>query len=101
MPRIKSAIKRVEVTERNRQYNRHWKSAVRTVRTAVEDRCKEADSKGAAEALKQAYSVIDRAVSKGVLHANAAARRKARLAAMITKVTPVKAKRKTTRTKAS
>lgn len=84
MPRIKSAIKRVEVTERNRERNRAWKSSVRTARNLVEDSLsgKEGNSQ---EALNNAYSVIDRAVSKGILHRNTAARRKARLVKMLKK----------------
>ena len=37
------------------------------------------DAAAAAEALREAQRTIDRAVSKGVLHKNTAARRKARL----------------------
>ncbi|MBY0360146.1 MAG: 30S ribosomal protein S20 [Candidatus Obscuribacterales bacterium] len=77
MPRIKSAIKRVEVAERNREKNRHWKSQVRTLRNKVEETA--SDPAKSAEALKEAFSVIDSAVSKGVLHKNTAARRKSRL----------------------
>lgn len=76
MPRIKSAIKRVDVAERNREKNRHWKAMVRTVRNKVEDGATPADREAA---LKEAFSVIDSAVSKGVLHKNTAARRKSRL----------------------
>lgn len=81
MPRIKSAKKRVEITERNRERNRSWKAAVRTVANQVE---KSADDKKEAQsALVNAYSVIDRAVSKGVLHKNTAARKKSQLAKRI------------------
>jgi small subunit ribosomal protein S20 len=83
VPRIKSAIKRVEITERNRVRNRSWKSAIRTFRNKVEDAIKSGDAAGAQEALRQAYSVIDRAVVKGIVHRNNAARKKARLAAQL------------------
>lgn len=79
MPRIKSAIKRVEVAERNRLRNRSWRSAVRTVRNGVEDACEGTDLKAAQAALRQAFSVIDKAVSKGILHKNSAARKKSNL----------------------
>lgn len=78
MPRIKSAIKRVDIAERNRDKNRAWKSSIRTARTRVEDAVKQPDA-NTADPLKQAFSIIDRAVSKGVLHKNTAARRKSRL----------------------
>jgi small subunit ribosomal protein S20 len=84
VPRIKSAIKRVEVAERNRVHNRTWKSAVRTVRNKVADAAKQ-DVSAAHEALKEAFSVIDRAVSKGVLHRNSAARKKSVLATLAAK----------------
>lgn len=89
MPNIKSAKKRVLVAERNRVRNRTWKSAVRTVRNNVADAVKSTSAKDANAALSQAYEVIDKAVAKGVLHKNAAARRKSRLA---TKVQALSAK---------
>lgn len=83
VPNIKSAIKRVEVAERNRLRNKSWKSAVRTVRNEVADQLKSADVKKASAALQNAYKIIDKAVAKGVLHKNAAARKKSRLTAQI------------------
>ncbi len=83
MPNIKSAIKRVKVADRNRLRNKSWRSSVRTVRTKVVDELESGKPEMATEALQNAYSVIDRAVSKGVLHKNAAARRKSRLAKRI------------------
>ncbi len=83
MPNIKSAIKRVEVAERNRVRNRSWKSSVRTVRNEVTDSVKVADVKKAGEALSHAYEVIDKAVSKGILHKNSAARKKSALAKQV------------------
>lgn len=86
MPNIKSAKKRVLIAERNRTRNRSWRSAVRTVRNEVSDAVKSASAKNASEALKNAYSIIDRAVAKGVLHANSAARKKSRLANRVTAI---------------
>ncbi|MBN9394399.1 MAG: 30S ribosomal protein S20 [Candidatus Melainabacteria bacterium] len=82
MPNIKSAIKRVQVAERNNARNRFWKSTVRSMQTKVfEVACQEgAESK---EALSKAFQAIDKAVSKGVLHRNTAARKKARLSARV------------------
>jgi small subunit ribosomal protein S20 len=84
VPRIKSAIKRVEVAERNRDRNRSWKSAIKTAKNEVMEAIKSAKAADAAAALKSAYSVIDRAVSKGILHKNTAARKKSRLAELTT-----------------
>lgn len=85
MPKIKSAIKRVEIAERNRTRNKAWKSAIRTGRNQVTDALKGADLTGAEAALRNAYSLIDTAVTKGCLHKNTAARRKARLAQQLLK----------------
>jgi small subunit ribosomal protein S20 len=80
VPNIKSAIKRVVVAERNRLRNRYWKSNIRTARNKVEDAIDAAKPKDALLALHEAYQTIDKAVSKGILHKNAANRRKSRLA---------------------
>lgn len=77
MPRIKSAKKRVEVTERNRKRNIAFKSAVRT---AIKKVLQGATAEERSDSLKSAYSIIDRAVLKGILHKNAGARFKARVA---------------------
>ncbi len=85
MPRIKSAIKRVLVAERNRARNRAWKAYIRTARNKVADAIKSADTGVTTTALSEAFSKIDRAVAKGILHKNTAARRKARLTAAVRK----------------
>jgi len=90
VPNIKSAIKRVEVAERNRVRNRFWKSNMRTARTKVEEAIDGAKPADAATALHQAYATIDKAVSKGVLHKNAANRRKSRLAKKLAGISPKK-----------
>ncbi len=82
MPRIQSAKKRVEVSERNRQRNVAFKSAVKTaIKKALA--LTSANSGDNSEAYKAAvgtaFSVIDRAVLKGILHKNTGARYKSRL----------------------
>lgn len=101
MPKIKSAKKRVEVAERNRLRNRYWKSSVRTARSKVEEVVEAAKGgEGDAQtALNEAFSVIDKAVSKGVLHRNTGARRKARLTVML--ATKSKVEEKPTKKKAA
>jgi small subunit ribosomal protein S20 len=86
MPRIKSAIKRVEIAERNRLRNKSYKSAIHTLMKKVFVAA-DAYASGSAEiaiddlnrAMSAAVSKIDKAAGKGVLHRNTAARRKARL----------------------
>jgi small subunit ribosomal protein S20 len=79
MPNIKSAIKRVSVTEKKTEANKMQKSAVRTaikkakIAIAASDPAKE-------EIVQKTQTVLDKAVAKGYLHKNTAARRKSRLA---------------------
>lgn len=81
MPNIKSAIKRVKVTERRRLSNKPVRTAARTyvrnARRAIDSGAVEVPE--TQEALKKALSYLDRAAVKGVIHKNNAARRKSRL----------------------
>ncbi|MGA7670605.1 MAG: 30S ribosomal protein S20 [Nitrolancea sp.] len=77
----KSAEKRARVSERRRQRNRVFRSAARThVRTA-ERMIAEGDAEGAALAVGNAMSTLDRAAIKGIIHKNNASRHKSRLMA--------------------
>jgi small subunit ribosomal protein S20 len=64
------------VSERNRIYNRSWttrcKNVVKKVLQAVESK----DASTAVATFNVAQSIIDKAVVKGVMHKNTAARRK-------------------------
>ena len=81
MPNIKSAIKRVKVSEKKRLRNRPIRSTARTyvraARKAVDAGQLEAPE--TLEALQKALSYLDHAAVKGVIHKNNAARRKSRL----------------------
>ncbi|HKI97643.1 MAG TPA: 30S ribosomal protein S20 [bacterium] len=81
-----SAIKRARQNEKRRMRNRHHRS---TLRTALKDYRALLTSKKADEAA-QAYTgvqqAIDKAVSKGIIHRNAAARYKSRLATALKKM---------------
>jgi small subunit ribosomal protein S20 len=90
MANIKSAIKRVEVAERNRLRNKAHKSVVRTLMkkyfVAVEKHTATPSDETSAEVQKcmnEAYKKIDKAVQKGVLHRNNGANKKSRLAKAI------------------
>jgi small subunit ribosomal protein S20 len=75
----KSAIKRIRTNEKRRVRNRavrsHVRTAVKTARTAL-------TTAGAdtATAVVDAIRALDRAVTKGVVHRNTAARKKSALA---------------------
>ena len=86
MANNKSAKKRILVAERNRQVNKSYKSTVRTLikKTMVncENYKKDPNSDNQAlinTSLKQAYSLIDKAVKKNVLHKNNGANKKSRI----------------------
>lgn len=80
MANIKSQIKRVKTnaarTERNRAAKSELRTWMRKVRTAVDA----GDAEAAQAALVTASKKLDKAVTKGVLHANQAANKKSRLA---------------------
>ncbi len=73
MPNIKSAKKRVLVNETKKLQNKMQKSAFRTQLKALE-------AEKSPENLQKAYSLVDKAAAKGLIHANCAARKKSRLA---------------------
>ena len=79
MPNHKSAEKRMRQTEKRRIVNRNNRGRLRTgvkeLRAALEG----GDAKQVKEMLPETISLIDKAVQKGVLHRNAAARYKSRL----------------------
>jgi small subunit ribosomal protein S20 len=90
MANSKSAAKRIEINKRNRLQNRFYKSSVRTLikiffkdletyRTSQNLEDKEKVQK----VLNSVYSVIDKGTKKNVFHKNAAARKKAKLAAYL------------------
>jgi len=87
MPIIKSSIKDLRRTARRSAVNRAVKgklrSALKKVRTAVADNQVES----ARTALAAATPTLDRAVTKGVLHKNAAARHKSRLTRKLNQLT--------------
>ena len=76
MANIKSQKKRIKTNEkarlRNRAVKAELKTAVRRVREAVEAK----DEQAATEAAQKACRLLDRAVTKGVIHKNQAANRK-------------------------
>ncbi|MBP7331680.1 MAG: 30S ribosomal protein S20 [Firmicutes bacterium ADurb.Bin373] len=87
MPNIKSAIKRVEITRKRTIRNARLKSALRTTIRRFEEAMKAADRDEASLKLKKAVIAIDKAVTKGILHKNAASRKKSRLARRFNKLT--------------
>ncbi len=79
MPNIKSSIKRVKISQKKNLENRMIKSNVKTAIKKFETELATNPS-AAAELLSVTSSKIDRAVAKGVMHKNAANRKKAHMA---------------------
>lgn len=79
MPNIKSAAKRVKVNQKRRLRNARIKSTVRTTIRRFNDALGAAGREDVQAKLRQALIILDKAVTKGVLHKNTAARTKSRL----------------------
>lgn len=79
MANIKSAKKRILVTQTRTARNKSIRSAVKTSIRKVEAAVAAKDQAAAQEALKNATSVISKATSKGVYHKNTASRKISRL----------------------
>lgn len=73
MPNIKSAKKRVKVTASNHEENIHVKGAMKT---AIKKALKETNE----ENVKIANKRIDKALNKGIIKKNTAARSKSKIA---------------------
>ncbi|MCP6759306.1 MAG: 30S ribosomal protein S20 [Fischerella sp. CENA71] len=87
MANTKSALKRAKIAERNRLRNKAYKSAVKTLMkkyfAAVDTYAANPTPESQQEVqsrMSEAYSKIDKAVKRGVLHPNNGARKKSRLA---------------------
>ena len=90
MANNKSAEKRIEINKRNRLRNRFYKSSVRTlIKVFFKDLETYKISKSPEEKenlqkkLSSVYSLIDKGTKKNIFHKNAAARKKAKLAAYL------------------
>ena len=88
MANHKSALKRHRQSEKRRIRNHAIKSRVRNLVRAVREAVESSDPKVAADTLRVASRALDKAVTKGVLHRNNAARRISRLTLAIGKISP-------------
>ncbi|MFW5891513.1 MAG: 30S ribosomal protein S20 [bacterium] len=86
MPIIKSAKKRVKVTEKKTIQNREWKDKLKNSIKDLEKLIESGEKEAAAEQLKETKRVIDKAVSRNIIHKNNAARKKSRLTKKVNKL---------------
>ena len=86
MANNKSAKKRIQIAERNRLINKSYKSTVRTLTKKTIINCEKykkepnSENKTLVEvSLNNAFSLIDKAVKKNVLHKNNGANKKSKI----------------------
>ena len=83
MANIKSQKKRILTNEKARLRNKAVKSELKTHVRRVREAIAAGDKETATTALQSAGRKLDKAVSKGVIHANQAAQRKSKLAKQV------------------
>lgn len=80
MANIKSQIKRIKTNEKARQRNKSVKSSVKTAIRKFREAAEAGEKDKAIELLHDASRKLDKAASKGVIHANQAANKKSAMA---------------------
>ena len=80
MANIKSQIKRIATNEKARLRNKAVKSELKTVVRQFREAVEAGDGEKTQAALARASRRLDKAVTKGVIHKNQAANRKASMA---------------------
>ena len=83
MPNHKSAEKRDRQNVKRREVNKSNRSKLRTQIKKLRAALTGNDKKQSGELLKPTVSLIDKAVNKGILHKNTAARHKSRLTSRV------------------
>jgi len=86
----KSAKKRIKIAERNRLINKSYKSTVRTLTKKTLENCEKykkdpsVNNKNLVQtSLNKAFSLIDKAVKKNVLHKNNGANKKSKINSLV------------------
>ena len=80
MANIKSQLKRIKTNEKRTERNKAVKSELRTGVRKFREAAASGDKDAAIAALQAASRKLDKAVSKGVIHANQAANKKSAMA---------------------
>jgi len=81
-----SALKRARQTEKRTARNRANTSRLRTALRQLRESLAKGDKPAAEQVFRQTISALDKAVQKGVVHANTASRYKSRLSARLNAV---------------
>jgi small subunit ribosomal protein S20 len=77
---IKSQMKRIKTNEKARLRNKSVKSSLKTAVRKFREAAEAGDAPTATTAMQDASRKLDKAASKGVIHANQAANRKSAMA---------------------
>ncbi len=83
MPNIKQQEKRVRISERQRAENIRYRSTVKTLTKRLQAAVADGDTDLITAEHRTLVRWVDRAASKGALHANTAARKKAQAARLV------------------
>ena len=86
MANIKSQIKRIKTNEKARQRNKAVRSSLKTSIRKFREAAAAGDAEKATVLLREASRELDKAASKGVIHANAAANKKSAMAQAVAKI---------------
>ena len=85
MANIKSQIKRIRTNEQARQRNKAVRSSLKTSVRKFREAADAGNSDEAGTLLRSASRALDKAASKGVIHANQAANKKSAMARRLAK----------------
>jgi small subunit ribosomal protein S20 len=80
MPNIKQQEKRVRQSARQRLENLRWRSTAKTLMRRLREAVEAGDTTAVGERHRELVRWLDKAASRGALHKNTAARRKAQAA---------------------
>ena len=78
-----SSLKRARQTEKRTATNRANASRLRTALRGLRETIEKGDKQAAEKTYRETASVLDKAIQKGTLHSNTAARYKSRLGARV------------------
>lgn len=83
MANIKQQKKRVLIQERQRTENLRYRSTIKTLTKRLESAVSDGDTERIASEHRELVRTIDRAISRGALHKNTAARKKSNAARLV------------------
>lgn len=86
MANTKQQRKRVRIAQRQRLENLRYKSSIKTYFRRLKDSISTGDADSAAQTAKKLTSTIDKAAARNAIHSNNAARKKSRVARLLSQL---------------